>query len=274
MEHAAHGGHDHAAQHGPALGLGMLVGITMAMLGAMLAFAGAKVGGERTELVKTMVEQEHAHAKYQAQDIKHRTAVIALRQVHAAIAPTALATFESDLKKLEADSGTNDKGGRQPNDKDTAAAVAAVRVLGQNIIREIAPKPDDVLLLANTVDRYYGESQAADEWVKSYDPAIEAHSKSQERYELAQLAAEFGIVIASIALLLKHRLPWFLAIALGLICVGILAFTYSKTESVVREAEVKIEETGKKYRELRDRDKTTATDDALVEEVRQLYGPK
>ena len=34
----------------------------MALLGVLLAFASAKVGGERTELVKTMVEQQTAHA--------------------------------------------------------------------------------------------------------------------------------------------------------------------------------------------------------------------
>ena len=58
--HAGHGGHDGSP-------LPMRVGITMAILGVLLAFAAARVGYERAELVQYLVEQQHAHAKYQAQ---------------------------------------------------------------------------------------------------------------------------------------------------------------------------------------------------------------
>src|ERR1039457_4247698 len=62
----------------------------MAILGVILAFASAKVGGERTLLVKTMVEQEDAHMRYVTQDLKHRIAVISLRQLRAMLpAPAA-----------------------------------------------------------------------------------------------------------------------------------------------------------------------------------------
>ena len=41
LEHAAHGGgHDHGEKHGRRFSFTMLVGITMAMLGAFSTFAG------------------------------------------------------------------------------------------------------------------------------------------------------------------------------------------------------------------------------------------
>src|SRR5258706_6456822 len=82
-EHAAHAGHGGGHESSPLL---TRIGITMAMLGVLLAFAAARVGYERTELVQYLVEQQHAHSKYQAQDVKHRTAVLALRQLHAVAA--------------------------------------------------------------------------------------------------------------------------------------------------------------------------------------------
>jgi hypothetical protein len=71
LEHAepiAHGGHgehgDH--DHGGDQSLGMKVGVTMAILGVLLAFCAARVGAERTELVEALVDQQDAHAKSQA----------------------------------------------------------------------------------------------------------------------------------------------------------------------------------------------------------------
>src|SRR5690349_13942696 len=89
-EHISHAGHGHGDGHDAhaAEKLGTYIGITMAILGVLLAFCAAKVGAERTELIEVLVEQQHAHAKYQAQDIKHRLAVNNLRQLHAQI-PTA-----------------------------------------------------------------------------------------------------------------------------------------------------------------------------------------
>ena len=51
------------------------------------------------------------------------------------------------------------------------------------------------------------------------------------------LASEIGIVIASVALLLRRRVAWYLAIALGIASVGMVAFTYAQTSPVVRDTE-------------------------------------
>lgn len=217
-EHAAHSGHD---AHGGRLGT--WVGITMAILGVLLAFTAAKVGGERAELMMALVDQQHAHAKYQAQDVKHRAAVLGLRQLHA----TAVGS------KVD---------------------------------------PLDMRLVAKTVNRYLGEAAAARVWVDSYDPLIAAHIEGQEEYELAQLAAEIAIVVASIALLLRRRAPWLLAVALGCVGVGQTAMTWRHEKALVHQLETKTEEAGKAYRALRDEGKTTDSDQALVDEVLATYG--
>ncbi len=201
----------------------------MAVLGVVLAFASAKVGGERTELVKALVEQQGAHAKYQAQDIKHRQAVLTLREVYATL---------GNLAALD------------------------------------AAKRNDVVVMAQTVDRYLRESAAAREWVEAYDPKIEAYVESQEHYEWAMLAAEIGIVIASVALLLKFRLAWLCALLLGTLAVTIIGATYAHTASVVKPAGRRIEHAGQEYRRLRLADKQTAVDQALVDEVYATFGQK
>lgn len=215
-EHMAHAGHHGGGEPGDPLPT--RIGITMAILGVMLAVAAARVGYERAELVQYLVEQQHAHSKYQAQDIKHRTAVLALRQLH--------------------------------------AVAAAEKV-----------NPTDLRLIAQSVDRYLAEAQAAQRWVMAYDPVIAAHAEAQEEYEHSQLAAELGIVIASIALLLRRRLAWLAAILLGGAAIVLLLLTYRHTAHRLHEAEAKIEEGEKEYRALREAGKTTEMDQALVDEV-------
>lgn len=235
MQHAAHAGEHESGggeHHDPAHSrFSTLAGITMAVLGVILAFASAKVGGERTMLVKTMVEQEDAHMRYVTQDLKHRIAVISLRQLRATLPAPA-------------------SSGRPTTSVDGKEMVA----------------------LANTVRRYYNESQAAVVWADAYAPAIKAHVEGQEFYEWAMLCSEIGIVIASISLLLRRRSAWYVAIALGMASVVILIFTYARTEPVVRAIEEKTTEAAKVYHDMRAADKTTAADDALTKDVLASYG--
>jgi len=213
--HVGHSGHDHNP-------LSMRVGITMAILGVILAFSAAKVGGERTELVQALVDQQHANANYQAQDIKHRVAILSLQNLHAELEP------------------------EKANAKD-------------------------MLGMANSAERYVHEAAVAKTWVDAFDPMIEAIAESQEHYERAQLAAEFGIVIASIALLLKRREPWFLAMALGLLSIALLATTWHHTHDTVHDARGKIDAAETAFDELRTANKTTDADQALVDDVKRMY---
>lgn len=223
MEHAAHE-HGHGpAGHGEShKSLSMGIGITMAMLGVLLAFCAAKVGGERTELVQSLVEQSNAHAQYHAQDVKHRVAFIALQQLHA----TAFGSAPGALDK------------------------------------------HDVLAMADTVDRYLAESDLAKDWSGSYDSSVQAHVQAQESYETAQLFAEIGIVLASVALLMRRRILWFVAIALGLASIALVGKTYWHTTQIVAVAERHTEETAKVYLEARARHKTTASEKEMIESIR------
>lgn len=174
MAHAGHEGGEHKSK------LGTWVGLTMGILGVLLALTAAKVGGERTELVESMVAQQNANSRYQSQDVKHRMAVLALSQVHATI----------------------------PGAGEAAAPGAR------------APNKKDVVDLARTVQRYLHESQLAKAWLESYDPEINAHIEAQEHYETGQLLAEIGIVLASIALLTHKKLPWLVAVVCSVVGGG------------------------------------------------------
>jgi Domain of unknown function (DUF4337) len=203
----------------------MRVGITMALLGVVLAFATAKVGAERTELTQALVGQQHAHANYQAQDIKHRISILTLQNMHAEAAGAG---------------------------KTNAA---------------------DMLGMANSADRYFKESAIAKVWVDAFDPMIDARTESQEHFERGQLAAEIGIVIASIALLLKRREPWFLAMALGVLSIVLIALTFVEIHSAAHEAEAKIDAAETAFDEMRAANRTTAADQALIDDVKREYGP-
>jgi hypothetical protein len=126
----------------------------------------------------------------------------------------------------------------------------------------------DALMMANAVDRYFKESELGKAMASSFDPAIKAHIAGQERYEAAQLFAEIGIVIASVALLLKNRLAWIAALLLGLGCLGTVIVTYVTAGQAVAAAEAKIEQTAKEYFDARANDKTTAQEDAIIADVR------
>jgi hypothetical protein len=219
--HAGHGGHGHAPEEGNPLP--QRIGITMAILGVILAFAGARVGYERAELVQWLVDQQHAHSEYTAQNIKHRTAILSLQQLRAFADTTKLGSV-------------------------------------------------DMVNIATAANRYLAESNAAKSWVESYDPMVEAHSLAQEEYEHGQLAAELGIVLASVALLLRRRLPWLLGVALGVVAVGMVAVTYLHTAHAVEHADGAITAAEHTYQALRESGKSGAADQAMVDDVLKTYG--
>ena len=71
-------------------------------------------------------------------------------------------------------------------------------------------------LLDGYLARKYKEQQtAAEHWEEAFEPEAHAHFEAAESFERAQLCAEIGIVLASIALLLSSRLVWLGAGGLG-----------------------------------------------------------
>ena len=94
-EHAAHaahaGGHDHAAPDGKAHAPSKLIGLTMALIGVLIAFCAALVGGERNELTRSMIEQTQAHSDYSSASTKFRLIMLELEKQRGAAAAAATA---------------------------------------------------------------------------------------------------------------------------------------------------------------------------------------
>src|SRR5450432_2447973 len=90
--HAGSGGHGHGGASG---GPGKMIGITMAILGVMLAFCAAMVGSARTELIKTTIEQANLWSIYQSESTKFRVMEADYEMLH------ALTPNKAEIKKFE-----------------------------------------------------------------------------------------------------------------------------------------------------------------------------
>lgn len=71
-EHATHGGNK-------------LFGVTMALIGVLIAFCGAMVGSERNELTRAMIEQTQAHADFTSASTKYRLIMLELEKQRARV---------------------------------------------------------------------------------------------------------------------------------------------------------------------------------------------
>ena len=79
LEHAEHASHAaHGGDHGKAPA--KLIGLTMALIGVMIAFCAAMVGGERNELTRTMIEQTQANSDASSASIKFRLIMLELEK--------------------------------------------------------------------------------------------------------------------------------------------------------------------------------------------------
>ncbi len=101
-EHTAHAGgahgHDSPASkpHGP----GKLIGLTMALIGVLIAFCAALVGAERNELTRTMIEQTQAHSDYSSASTKFRLIMLDLEKQRGAPAGSAGGEDRPVLRRL------------------------------------------------------------------------------------------------------------------------------------------------------------------------------
>lgn len=80
---------------------------------------------------------------------------------------------------------------------------------------ELTPDKEDEDRLHGLAGKYKHDMAEAKEDAESYEDVIHAHHAASEWYERAQLFAEVGIVIASIALLLSSRKVWSISILSG-----------------------------------------------------------
>ena len=217
-EHTAHAGGHHAS--------GKHIGLTMAIIGALIAFCAAMVGSERNELMRTMVEETQAHGDFTAASTKYRLVMI-------------------ELEKQQ--------GRRVSQAAGTSPAPAAAE--GDKVLRRF---------LALAAD-YTNERAVTKKWADSYDPVVDAHFEAAEHYERAQLIAEIGIVVASLAVLLSSQAAWLVSLVLAVACVVQLGWTAIHTSRAVNATIGTVHHAEEAYKELRKHHAGANEDEATIE---------
>jgi hypothetical protein len=232
IEHTAHGDGGHGSHGGKASGAH--IGITMAVLGVMLALCSALVGAQRTMLIETMVTQSTKWGLAQAEATKYRV-IEADLELLKSITPKKdeVAKIEATLRSKRTSSGRAD-------DEDTAELKDLIASSTEDMADLLSPDPEEVSRFKKLARTYELDHKEAKEDAEAYDGAIEAHQEAAEHYEWGQLSAEVGIVVASIALLLSSRMLWIVALVLGAGCAGTLGVTMVQTNAAVAAAQGKI----------------------------------
>jgi hypothetical protein len=226
MEHAEHtahgGGHGH---HG---GGNKSIGVTMAIMGALIAFCAAMVGAERNELTRTMMEQTQAYTNYTAATTKFRLIMLELEKQRGKLAV---------LKASE--------------------APAAANAMDMKVVQKF--------LVLST--HYSMERKISKGWSESFHPLVEVHFMAAEDYERAQMIAEFGIVLASLAVLLGNRPIWMVSMVLAVACVGQLGYTSLKTRRAVAHGVEEVHHVEQDYERLRTHLAAMNEDEQTLEEL-------
>jgi hypothetical protein len=154
----------------------------------------------------------------------------------------AVTPSKSELKKFEdklaAVHGKSGKG----DDEDTAEIKDTINVSTHELADVLTPDKEDEDRIKGLARRYQHDMAEAKEDAEAYDLAIEAHHEAAEGYELAQLCAEVGIVVASIALLLSSRVVWAISVLIGLAGAGFIGKTAVQTHAKLEIAEKKIKD--------------------------------
>jgi Domain of unknown function (DUF4337) len=268
MEHAAHEAHGHGhGDHGPKkASIGKFVGMTMAVLGVLLALCSAMVGGARTDLIATMVEQTSVSNQYQAVSMKYRTLMAQLQQLHALLPsdPHEMDVADNEITKIENTIGPQGA---------TAPVIQTMKLETGKILNTVTPTGSDVLRFVGLVRDYDKEREVAHKWTESYEEKIHAHQEATEHFEWGQLCAEFGIVLASIGLLLNSKLSWFASIVMGAASMGIIVWAYMGLHGELGHAEKEIEEAKHAYMALNMEAQQAKGDEELLKDIERIEAP-
>jgi hypothetical protein len=197
------------------------IGLTIALIGVLIACCAAMVGSEQNQLTRTMTEQTQAHSDYTGASTKFRIVMVELEKLR----------HESSLGSTEA-----------------------------------GPPQELKRFLRLSLD-YSRERDFAKTWADTYQPAVEAHFDATEGYDNAQLFAEIGIVVASLAILLSNRPAWLLSILLAVISIGVLTSTFLKTRRTVSHAVGNIRQAENAYQQLRKAHLAANGDQRILEEL-------
>jgi hypothetical protein len=190
------------------------------------------------------VEQSNKWGIYQSEATKSRVMEADYEMLH------ALTPSKAEIKKFEEKLASVKRAGGKSDDEDTAELKEAIHVATTELADVLTPDPEDEARIEGIGKKYKHDMAEAKEDAEAYDLAIEAHHEASEWYERAQLCAEIGIVIASIALLLSSRGVWLVAVVIGLGGASIVGYTFAHTRAQIVLAEKKIEDAAKKTAEL------------------------
>jgi hypothetical protein len=212
-----------------------------------------------------MVEENGAKARYLTVSSKYRTLQAQLQQLHAAMPdPELLAKKNEQLKDLEA----------EVKSPETLQGIKANAMQTDKILNTVTPTQSDVLRFLALTDRIREEADAAKEWSESYHDAVQLHGNTAERFEIALVTVEIGIVIASVGLLLAKRVrfalaAWILAIVLGVLGLGVAATTKFVNAGALHEAEEKMHLNGQKYASMNKDEEDVVEDKKLEDDIRR-----
>jgi hypothetical protein len=262
IEHAGHAGHDGGSR------LPQFIGITIAILGVLLALCSAQLGAARTELVATMVEANDTSLKHQTISTKTLMLLANLEQLK------ALEADEGDLKKADEELAKLDGEVKNP---ETTLILKAYRLHTKKILDTVTPTDDVMVHFAGNIRVNEKEAEAAKEWAESYEGAVQAHAATAEHFEISLLGAEIGIVVASVGLLLAKKAlfargAWGVAILLGVLSLSVAAWTKVENSRALHAAEQKIRDSKHHYEELLAK-KTSDTDEKMLEEIEKKKKP-
>jgi len=259
IEHAGHEGHDnHGSGHLP-----QYIGITIAILGVVMALCSAQVGAARTELIATMVEENTAKAKHTAVSNKYRNLQAQLQQLHAAMPDLDYQKLKNDaLKTLDA----------EVTNADAKKGIQATGLNADKILNTVTPTEKDVMRFLALLDRTREENEGAKHWSESFHDAVKVHENTADRFELAMLAAEIGIVISSVALLLAKqklfaRSAWGIGIVLCLLSIAVAAVTKISNDHALHAAEEKIQSSEHHYASMNKDEEDIAEDKKLEKDI-------
>jgi Domain of unknown function (DUF4337) len=253
-----------AESHEHKSNFGMRVGLTMALLGVLLAISAAFVGATRNSLIAATIEETRTSALCQSIATKYRTLMSQLQQLHALL--------PADEQEQQASNHAIDEVA-QGADKTVAPIIKVEQLKTDLILNTVTPTRADVLRFVELVREYQKEKETADKWNEGYEDVLAAYEHADEHYEWGQLCAEFGIVLASVALLLKSRAAWAGSITLGLASLGILIYTFNAQQSALVGAQHEIEENKQAYFALGMHDKHKQGDDELLADIERIEKP-
>lgn len=131
---------------------------------------------------------------------------------------------------------------------------------------EDKPRPAVERFIELAMD-YTKERALSKNWSESFKPLVSAHFDAAESYEHAQLFAEIGIVMASLAVLLSSRAAWKISVVLGLVCMFQVGRTFVTTRHEVGESLVKVQHEEEAYTGLRKAHMGANKDDMVLEEL-------